>query len=340
MEAHPELDLARLRRGEIMLSLGEWTEAEANFRDVLSRRGENPHALIQLGASLVAQERLTEAEQPLNEAIRLDGQSSEGWYQRGLLYESFGQLEGALSDFETAASRNRHHMNALLRIAAIHHNNENWDAAEAAWRNVLNVEPDHRVARRRIQDAIDGQSQQKKAAVLSSSGGMMTQEIETQKVEEVQAPVIEEIETVTEEVETIVEEVVEVPEIIETIVEEVQEEEVEKPRGGPEDWVDAIDAYINEHGGVVNQDFKSLGLIPEDVTSGERARMNEELADCFTKHKVTNFRVFYCSPSIIEPEEVQAQYDKCQNQVDSEVNEDDGVPDEDIPDFEFGFGTL
>ena len=341
LEAHPELDLARLRRGEIMLSLGEWTEAEANFRDVLSRRGENPHALIQLGASLVAQERLTEAEQPLNEAIRLDGQSSEGWYQRGLLYESFGQLEGALSDFETAASRNRHHMNALLRIAAIHHNNENWDAAEAAWRNVLNVEPDHRVARRRIQDAIDGQSQQKKAAVLSSSGVMMAQELELPKIEEVQVPVIEEIETVTEEIETIVEEVVEVPEVIETIVEEVQEEpEVEKPRGGPEDWVDAIDAYINEHGGVVNQDFKSLGLIPEDVTSGERARMNEELADCFTKHKVTNFRVFYCSPSIIEPEEVQAQYDKCQNQADSEASEGDGVPDEDIPDFEFGFGTL
>jgi len=124
-------------------------------------------------------------------------------------------------------------------------------------------------------------------------------------------------------------------------VEEAPEEpEVEKPRGGPEEWVDAIDAYINEHGGVVNQDFKSLGLIPEDVTAGERARMNEELADCFTKHKVTNFRVFYCSPTIIEPEEVQAQYEKYLNQEQPEAIEDDGVPDEDIPDFEFGFGTL
>ena len=91
LEAHPELDLARLRRGEIMLSLGEWEEAESNFRDVLSRRGKNPHALIQLGAALVAQERLTEAEQPLNEAIRLDGESAEGsvWEsaQVGELYE-------------------------------------------------------------------------------------------------------------------------------------------------------------------------------------------------------------------------------------------------------------
>jgi tetratricopeptide (TPR) repeat protein len=324
LEAHPELDLARLRRGEIMLSLGEWKEAEANFREVLSRRGENPHALIQLGASLVAQERLTEAEQPLNEAIRLDGQSSEGWYQRGLLYESFGQLDGALSDFETAATRDRHHMNALLRIAAIHHNNENWDNAVSAWRNVLDVEPDHRVARRRIQDAIDGQSSLQKAAVLST-GGMVT--------EELQSTIVEEVEAAPQELQsTIVEEVEAAPQ-------EVQVEQViDKPRGGPEDWVDAIDAYINQHGGVVNQDFRSLGLIPEDVTSSERARMNEELADCFTKHKVTNFRVFYCDPSIIEPDEVQAQYEKYQNQ--DAAAPEASVGDEDIPDFEFGFGTL
>ena len=188
LEAHPELDLARLRRGEIMLSLGEWEEAESNFRDVLSRRGKNPHALIQLGASLVAQERLTEAEQPLNEAIRLDGDSAEGWYQRGLLYVAFGQFDGALSDFETASKLNRHHMNALLRIAAIHHENEDWDDAEAAWRNVLNVEPENRVARRRIQDAIDGQSRQKKAEVLTTSGSVEAAVEEPTEDESVEIP--------------------------------------------------------------------------------------------------------------------------------------------------------
>ncbi len=188
LEAHPELDLARLRRGEIMLSLGEWEEAESNFRDVLSRRGKNPHALIQLGASLVAQERLTEAEQPLNEAIRLDGDSAEGWYQRGLLYVAFGQFDGALSDFETASKLNRHHMNALLRIAAIHHENEDWDDAEAAWRNVLNVEPENRVARRRIQDAIDGQSRQKKAEVLTTSGSVEAAVEEPTEEESVEIP--------------------------------------------------------------------------------------------------------------------------------------------------------
>ena len=263
----------------------------------------------------------------------MDGQSAEGWYQRGLLYESFGQFEGALSDFETAATRNRHHMNALLRIAAIHHNNENWDNAISAWRNVLDVEPDHRVARRRIQDAIDGQSSLKKAAILSNNG-MLTEELETVVEAEVEVITTEELETVVEaEVEVIATEELEI-----TPQEVKVEQVIDKPRGGPEDWVDAIDAYINQHGGVVNQDFRNLGLIPEDVTSSERARMNEELADCFTKHKVTNFRVFYCDPSIIEPDEVQAQYDKCQNH-NAEVP-DKTSDDKDIPDFEFGFGTL
>ena len=327
LDAHPELDLARLRRGEIMMSLGEWEEAESNFRDILSRRGENPHALIQLGAALVAQERLTEAEQPLNEAIRLDGESAEGWYQRGLLYESFGQFDGALSDFETAAKRDVHHMNALLRISAIHHNNKNWDEAEKAWRNVLNVEPENRVARRRIQEAIDGQSSARKAAVLSPSMGA-TVELEMEA-------------TIEPEMETTVEPEIEATVDVELPSQDVEEEEtIEKPRGTAMDWVDAIEVYINKHGGVVNQDFKSLGLIPDDITSEERTRMNDELGNCFTKHKVNNFRIFYCSPMIIEPDEVKAQYEKCQDQEGNQANEDDGVPGEDIPDFEFGFGTL
>jgi hypothetical protein len=145
----------------------------------------------------------------------------------------------------------------------------------------------------------------------------------------------------TEELETVVEAEVEVitTEELEIPPQEIKVEQViDKPRGGPEDWVDAIDAYIDQHGGVVNQDFRSLGLIPEDVTPGERTRMNEELADCFTKHKVTNFRVFYCDPSIIEPDEVQAQYDKCQNHNVEVPDKTSG--DKDVPDFEFGFGTL
>ena len=332
LEAHPGFDLARLRRGEILMAIGEWSEAEIEFRDILSRRESNPYALTQLGASLIAQERLTEAEQPLNEAIRIDSNLAEGWYQRGLLYLEFGQVESALSDFDTASTKDRYHMNALLRIAAIHHEKADWEKAEAAWRGVLNVEPDNRIARRRIQDAFDGQTEAKKVAVLSSTtSGTTAVEIETTQ-------------------------------------DNLNQQLIEKPRGSEMDWVDAIEAYIKEQGGVVNQDFKRLGLIPEDITSGERACLNEELAECFTKHKVNNFRIFYCSPTIIEPDDVKAQYEKMAaipSMADRDVTESvvestpvqsiaestedapfkDEIQDEDdeeveTEDFEFGFGDL
>ena len=140
--------------------------------------------------------------------------------------------------------------------------------------------------------------------------------------------------TIEPEIETAIEPEIEATVDVELPSQDIVEEEtIEKPRGTAMDWVDAIEVYIKEHGGVVNQDFKSLGLIPEDITSEERTRMNDELANCFTKHKVNNFRIFYCSPMIIEPDEVKAQYEKCQNLVDTQAKEDDGVPGEDIPDF-------
>ncbi len=328
LQSHPGFDLARLRRGEILMAIGEFSEAEKEFREILSRRESNPYALTQLGAALIAQERLTEAEQPLNEAIRVDPQLAEGWYQRGLLYLEFGQVESAQSDFETASKHDTYHVNALLRIAAIYHEKEDWQNAEIAWRGVLNVEPDNRIARRRIQEAFDGQTDAKKAAVLSTTSGTTTVELEatTTTSVEIEVPTVEEIEEepLTEEPET--------------VAQEIPEETTEKPRGTAMDWVDAIEVYINEHGGVVNQDFKSLGLIPEDITSEERSRMNEELANCFTKHKVNNFRVFYCSPMIIEPDEVKAQYEKCLGQETPESKQED--PDVNQEDFEFGFGNL
>ena len=53
---------------------------------------------------------------------------------------------------------------------------------------------------------------------------------------------------------------------------------------------------------------------------------------------MNNFRVFYCSPMIIEPDEVKAQYEKCLDQENSESTQEG--PDVNQEDFEFGFGNL
>ena len=138
-----------------------------------------------------------------------------------------------------------------------------------------------------------------------------------------------EIEATTEVEEEVIEEDEEAP--IEVEIPTVSEEDPDRPRGTAMDWVDAIEEYINQHGGVINQDFKKLGLIPEDITTEERTRMNYELQSCFTKHKLNNFRIFYCSPTIVDPVDIKAQYEKYEGQGNSEIEQED---------FEFGFGPL
>ena len=131
--------------------------------------------------------------------------------------------------------------------------------------------------------------------------------------------------------ETVSEQVDEDTAPIEIEIPTLEENDTDKPRGTAMDWVDGIELYIDEHGGVVNQDFKKLGLIPEDITTEERTRMNYELQNCFTKHKLNNFRIFYCSPAFVDPVDIKAQYEKYEGLADTEVQKED---------FEFGFGPL
>ena len=88
----------RLRRGEIMMSLGEGKRPNQFQRRIVKGEKE-PQALIQLFASLIAQERLTEAEQLLNEAIKLDGNSAEGGIREDFCTNPLVNTKGALSDF-------------------------------------------------------------------------------------------------------------------------------------------------------------------------------------------------------------------------------------------------
>jgi tetratricopeptide (TPR) repeat protein len=76
----------------------------------------------------------------------------EAYYQRAMLYLELGEADSALTDFEATVRYDGKHLDALLRIAAIHHESENYEKAEAAWRSVLNAEPDNKLARRRMDE--------------------------------------------------------------------------------------------------------------------------------------------------------------------------------------------
>ena len=157
VEHAPELNLARQRRSEILMNLGDWEAAEIELRKLLSNQPEHIMALVHLGTCMIAMDKAEQAEKPLNDAIRYDPKHSDAWYQRGLLYLDFGRVEEAKSDFEAAAKHDTKHIDARLRIAAILHEGEDATAAVTAWRKVLDIDPEHRLARRRLQESSDRQ---------------------------------------------------------------------------------------------------------------------------------------------------------------------------------------
>ena len=106
-----------------------------------------------------------QAEKPLNKAIEANPKLSEAWYQRGLLYVDFGISEKAISDFEAAVRTDPQHLDARLRIAAILHEGRDVEKAATAWRKVLDVDSQNRLARRRLEECREQINSKREALV-------------------------------------------------------------------------------------------------------------------------------------------------------------------------------
>ncbi len=148
----PELTVAVFAKADAQSRLGEWEEAKEGFQAVLEKAPHHYQALTKLGACYLALDRPERAEGPINEALRLAPDYADAWHHRGLLYHAWGKYEAALSDFEAAIRADGNNIEARLQAAAIHHAANNTEQASAAWRGVLALEPDHAVARHRLQE--------------------------------------------------------------------------------------------------------------------------------------------------------------------------------------------
>ena len=148
----PNHELARLRKSEILMNQGDWANAESELRELLRLNGNHSMGLVHLGTCMIAMEKSEQAEKPLNKAIETNPGLSEAWYQRGLLYLDFGRSDEAMSDFEGAVRADSQHLDARLRIAAILHEGKDTEKAAGAWRKVLDVDPQNRLARRRLEE--------------------------------------------------------------------------------------------------------------------------------------------------------------------------------------------
>ncbi|MBR40532.1 MAG: hypothetical protein CMA89_01390 [Euryarchaeota archaeon] len=152
VQDRPNHELARLRKSEILMNQGDWANAESELRELLRLNGNHSMGLVHLGTCMIAMEKSEQAEKPLNKAIETNPGLSEAWYQRGLLYLDFGRSDEAMSDFEGAVRADSQHLDARLRIAAILHEGKDTEKAAGAWRKVLDVDPQNRLARRRLEE--------------------------------------------------------------------------------------------------------------------------------------------------------------------------------------------
>ena len=152
LDLAPNFTLARFRKAEAEMMLGEWSRAREDLDIVLEKAPHHHQALTQLAACFIALDRPERAETPLNEALRIAPNYAPAWHQRGLLYLEWGRNDNAMSDFEAAVKANPQHLDSRLHIAAMHHEAEQFDAAAHAWREVLQIDPDHIVAKTRLDE--------------------------------------------------------------------------------------------------------------------------------------------------------------------------------------------
>ena len=132
------------------MHLSEWDNARDDLKMVLESAPHHYQALTKLGSCYLSLKRPERAEGPLNEAIRLNPNHAPAWHQRGLLYLDLKESDAAFDDFQAAVKCDGNHLDSRLHIAATLHQQERHAEAAAAWRAVLAIDPDHRVARTRL----------------------------------------------------------------------------------------------------------------------------------------------------------------------------------------------
>jgi len=151
LDLAPSLVLARFRRAEGFMHLSEWENARDDLKMVLESSPHHYQALTKLGACYLSLKRPERAEGPLNEAIRLNPNHAPAWHQRGLLYLDLKEPDAAFDDFQAAIRCDGNHLDSRLHIAGALHHQERHAEAAAAWRAVLAIDPDSRVARTRLE---------------------------------------------------------------------------------------------------------------------------------------------------------------------------------------------
>jgi tetratricopeptide (TPR) repeat protein len=136
--------------GVLKMEEEKWAEAEPFLRRVLELETKNLSARERLAYVLIWKD-------DLNGALRLMEETSEMYplvpvvfTNLALLYMETGQPEKALEALEKAGQLQPRSRNVLIQTGEVLESLQRWDEAAAAWRRALEVYPNDRTARERL----------------------------------------------------------------------------------------------------------------------------------------------------------------------------------------------
>jgi predicted TPR repeat methyltransferase len=122
---------------------GRFKEAEYCYRQVLESVPHDVDVLCNLGAVLMSQGRLDEAESSLTKATSLDRDHAVSNYNLGNVLKKQGKIEEAKDRYLRAIEADRTHAGAHFNIGNIYLEEGRLDEALACFRNTISLEPAH-----------------------------------------------------------------------------------------------------------------------------------------------------------------------------------------------------
>ena len=138
--------VAAMNTGKNYLESGEAPKAVTEFQRAASLHPGDRDALLNLANSLLAARLPEEAIEAAGKALAIDRNSSAGYYLAGCARLRLGRFEEAVQYLQIAKDRDRTINAVSFQLGRAHQGLQQFEAAEAQFREVTQFDPEHRAA--------------------------------------------------------------------------------------------------------------------------------------------------------------------------------------------------
>jgi tetratricopeptide (TPR) repeat protein len=143
----PNHVVIRTKLGIVLQQQNRLEEAAAEYQAVLKTAPDNTTVLCNLGLTLRGLGRLDAALEHLSRAVQIDPANADSHNNLGTVLQDLGRYPDALQSYQNAVASNGEHTTFQSNLGLVLMKLDRLDEAEEVFRAVLRLDPDHLVAR-------------------------------------------------------------------------------------------------------------------------------------------------------------------------------------------------